>query len=130
MSGPTSSSYQQPTLSPLPPPPPRSRKGYLWTLWLVTAIWVGVLALVGFGFFTLPGVDPVRAGGWYFAISLMLITPAAVVVLVLSCGVVAILRRLGARTWPGVLQAAPSVALVLTLLYVLDRWLFTGQTEE
>jgi len=130
MSGPTSSSYRQPTLSPLPPPPPRSRKGYLWTLVLVTAVWLGVLALVGFGFFTLPGVDPVRAGGWYFTISLMLITPAAVVVLVLSCGVVAILRRLGARTWPGLLQAAPSVALILTLLYLLTRWLFAGPPEE
>lgn len=130
MSGPTSSSYQHAMLSPLPPPPPRSRKGYLWTLALVTAVWLGVLGLVGFGFFSVPGVDPVRAGGWYFAIALMLITPAAVMVLVLSCGVVAILRRLGARTWPGILQAAPSVALVLGLIYLLARWLFAGPPEE
>ncbi|WP_020579014.1 hypothetical protein [Actinopolymorpha alba] len=89
------------------------------------AVLLVALGLLAFGFFSVPGVDPVRAGGWYFAISLMIVVPSALVVLVLSWGVVAILRQLGARTWPAVAQALPAVALVLGLLYLLTQWLFT-----
>jgi hypothetical protein len=113
------------TLRP-PPPPARSRPGYGWAAGLVGAVLIVAMFLVGFDFFGVPGVDPVRAGGWYFVISLMVLIPAAFVVLLLSWGVVAVLRATGARTWPGIVQAAPSVALVLGLLYLLVRWLFSG----
>ena len=129
MSGQASSSSEYTALSRLPPPPPRSRRGYAWTTVLVGIVWLACLALVGFDFFSVPGVDPVRVGGWYFMISLMIITPAAVVLLVVSWGLVAILRQFGARTWPGILQAAPAVLAILAGLYFLVRWLFSGPPE-
>ena len=125
MNGTAPSSPERTALSTVPRSPPR-HPGYLWTAVLVGAVLACVLAVVAWGFFTVPGTDPVRAGGWYFAISLMILVPAALVVLVLSWGVVAVLRHWGAWTWPGVVQAAPAVALVYTLLYLLLRTLLTG----
>jgi len=88
---------------------------------------VVALVLVGADFFKVPGTDPVRAGGWYFVVALEILVPAAVVILILSLGIVALLRRaVGARVWPGVLQAAPAVALVLGLLFLVVAWLFSG----
>jgi hypothetical protein len=122
----SSSTHGARTLSPLPPPLPKGGRGYLWTMLLVSALLVVVLVAVGLDFFSVPGVDPVRAGSWYFMISVMIIFPAAVTVFVLSCGVVAIIRRCGGRCWPGLLQALPAVVLVVGLLLLLVRWLFSG----
>jgi hypothetical protein len=115
-------------LNPLPDPVPGGR-GYLWAAGLVGVVLAGVLGLVAWGFFSVPGTDPVRAGGWYFAISLLIIVPAAVVVLVLSWGVIVLMRRMGARGWPGPVQATPAVALVLGLVFVLARFLLAGPEE-
>jgi hypothetical protein len=93
---------------------------------LVGALLLATLVAVGFDFFSVPGVDPVRAGSWYFMISLMIIIPAAVTVFVLSCGMVGIFRVCGARRWPGLLQALPAVVIVVGLLLLLVRWLFSG----
>lgn len=115
-------------LNPLPDPTPGGR-GYLWAAGLVGVVLAGVLGLVAWAFFSVPGTDPVRAGGWYFAIALLIIIPAAVVVLVLSWGVIVLMRRMGLRAWPGLLQAAPAVALVLGLLFALVTFLLAGPEE-
>lgn len=112
------------TLSPLPGPPAKLRRGYLWANLMVGAVYVATLVLVGFGFFTIPYVDPVRSGAWFFVIALMLMTPAAILVAVLSCLAVYILRRTIAENWPGPLQALPAVIIVFGLLAVLVRVLF------
>ncbi|MEQ4206370.1 hypothetical protein ABN028_08035 [Actinopolymorpha sp. B17G11] len=122
----SSSSHSAGTLSPLPPPIPKGGRGYLWAMILVGALLAVTLGAVGFDFFSVPGVDPVRAGSWYFMISLMIIFPAAVTVFVMSCGVVAIMRSCGARRWPGLLQALPAVVIIVGLLLLLVRWLFSG----
>jgi hypothetical protein len=128
MAGPTTSTSGDAVLNPLPEPVPGGR-GYLWATALVGTALAAVLALVAWGFFTVPGTDPVRAGGWYFAISLLIIIPAAVVVLVLSWGAIALLRRAGGRRWPGLVQALPAVALVLGLLFLLLRFLLAVPEE-
>jgi hypothetical protein len=115
-------------MNPLPDPMPDGR-GYLWAAGLVGIVLAAVLGLVGWGFFTVPGADPVRAAGWYFAISLLIIIPAALVVLVLSWGAIALIRQLGGRALPGLVQAAPPVALVLGLLFLLLRYLLAGPEE-
>jgi hypothetical protein len=126
MSGNVSPGRDSPVLSPLPPPPAASGRGYHWATALVGILTLGAVVLVGIGWFTIPGIDPVRAGAWTFALSLLIVLPAGIVVLLASLALVAILRRCGARTWPGVVQALPAVAVVLGLLYLLVRWLFSG----
>lgn len=118
-------------MSASPPPaqesPVRRRaegRGYAWALALTVLAYVALMAFVGFGFFTVPGSDAVRQGGWFFAIGLMVITPAAIVVALLSCAVVAIIRKLGGRYLPGIVQAIPAVAVVGGLIYLMFSWLF------
>ncbi|MFD2078666.1 hypothetical protein SAMN05421678_113157 [Actinopolymorpha cephalotaxi] len=117
------------TLRPLGPPLPASKKGYHWAAVLVGIVLLAAMGLIAFGFFSVPGVDLVRAGGWTFAISLLIVIPAAVVVLLLSWAVVWGIRRLGARRWPGLVQALPAVLLILFLLYLLSSWLFAPPPE-
>ncbi len=117
------------TLRPLGPPPPKDKKGYHWAAVLVGIVLLAALGLIAFGFFSVPGVDLVRAGGWTFAISLLIVVPAAVIVLLVSWAVVWVIRRLGARRWPGLVQALPAVLLILTLLYLLSSWLFAPPPE-
>ena len=112
------------TLSPLPGPPTKLRRGYLWANLMVGAVYVVALILLGFDFWSIPGVDPVRSGAWFLVIGLMLVTPAAIVVAVLSCLVVYILRRTIAAQWPGPLQALPAVVAVFGILILLVRLLF------
>jgi hypothetical protein len=129
MSGDTAPRSVQRTLSPLPPAPRRSKPGYLWAAILVGAVLVVSLVVVGLGWYTIPGLDAVRASGWYFATVVLIVIPAHVLILVLSWGLVGIFRKLGARTLPGIVQAAPAVALVLAAIYVMLRILFSGPEE-
>lgn len=123
---PPSSQSSSATLSPLPPSSPKSGRGYYWTTVLCAILLAIAVTIVGLDFYRIPGIDPVRAWGWHFAISLLILTPAVITIWAMSCGVVAILRSLGARRWHGLAQAVPAVAVVLTLLYFLVRWLFSG----
>ncbi|MBM7784859.1 hypothetical protein [Tenggerimyces flavus] len=100
-------------------------RGYAWAVGLSALVWAAASVLVGFGFFTVPGRDPVRQGGWFFAIWLLGITPAGIVLALLSSGVVAIFRKLGARALPGIVQALPAVAIVCGVIFLFFRWLFT-----
>jgi hypothetical protein len=99
-------------------------RGYLWALILSAVVYLAALALVGFGFFTVPGTDPVRQGGWFVAIALLFVTPAALVLLMLSSLFVAIFRKLGLRYLPGLVQALPAVVLVCGLIWLFVRWMF------
>lgn len=99
-------------------------RGYAWALILSALVYVAAAALVGFGFFTVPGRDPVRQGGWFFAILLLGITPAGIVLALLSCGVVGIFRKIGLRYLPGIVQALPAVAIVCGVIFLFFRWLF------
>ncbi|HZC52654.1 MAG TPA: hypothetical protein VE441_09175 [Mycobacterium sp.] len=108
------------------PPPQKSGLGYRWAAAIVGVLLVAAMAYVGFGFFSVPGVDPVRAGGWTFLIWLLITVPSALTVLLLSWLVIAIMRRLGARRWPGVAQAVPAVLVVLLAVFLLTHWLFSG----
>ncbi len=129
MSGDTSPRAIPTTLSPLPPPPPRSKPGYLWAAILVGAVLVVSLVVVGFGWYTIPGLDAVRASGWYFATVAFIVVPAHLLFLLMSWGVIGIFRRFGARTLPGIVQAAPAVAIVLGFVYLILRILFAGPDE-
>jgi hypothetical protein len=129
MSGDTSPRSTPSTLSPLPPAPRPSRPGYLWASILVASVMVVSLVVVGFGWYTIPGLDAVRASGWYFATAVLVVLPAHIMILVVSWGLVAVLRKLGARTLPGIVQAAPAVLIVLAVLYVMLRILFSGPDE-
>lgn len=123
----SSSSADRTPLSSLPSPE-QSGRGYRWAAAIVGVLLVAAMAYLGLGFFSVPGVDPVRAGGWTFVISLLIIVPSAVAVLLSSWLVIAIMRRLGARQWPGVAQAVPAVLVVLVVVILLTRWLFSGPT--
>ena len=129
----TSSSSRQPnsssgsaTLSPLPPPLPTPGRGYFWAAILSGLLLIVAMADLGLNFYRVPGFDVIRAAGWHFAISLLILVPASVMIWITSCAVIGVMRRLGARHWPGLLQALPAVALVLGLLYLMIRWLFSG----
>jgi hypothetical protein len=98
-------------------------RGYAWALGLSAVVYAAALALVGFGFYTVPG-DVVRQSGWFFTIALLFITPAAIIVALLSCAVVGIFRKAGMRYLPGIVQALPAVAIVCGLIYLLASWLF------
>lgn len=127
MSGPSgakSTGQVKSTLSPLPGPPAKLRRGYLWAFILVGIAYLGALGLVGFDMLAIPYVDPVRSGSWFLVFVLMLITPFALLLAVLSCGVVAILRKTVARQWPGVLQALPAVLIVFGVVALVAKLLF------
>ena len=99
-------------------------RGYAWALALSALVWIAASVLVGFGFFGVPGRDLVRQGGWFFTVWLLMITPAGIVLALMSCGLVALFRKLGARYLPGVVQALPAVAIVCGLIFLFFRWLF------
>jgi hypothetical protein len=99
-------------------------RGYAWALALSALVWAAASVFVGFGFFTVPGRDAVRQGGWFFTIWLLMITPAGIVLALMSCAVVALFRKLGARYLPGIVQALPAVAIVCGLIFLFFRWLF------
>ena len=115
------------SLSPLPPPPKDRAGGYKWALILVGALWLWLLVATAQGWFSIFG-DPTGAAGWWFMTSLTIITPACLLVWVMSCGLVALLRRLGGRSWPALLQALPAVVLVVTTLYFLVLWIYRDRT--
>lgn len=125
MSGNSDLSSIPTTLRPLGPPPPKPKPGYHWAAALVGVCLVIGIVMLSVGLYSLPW-DPVRAGGWAFALSLMFLVPCAIVVLLLSWALIAVMRRVGARTWPGILQALPAVVLVLGLLVLLASWMFTN----
>lgn len=112
------------TLSPMPAPPGPVRHGYLWTNVGMGVVYVAAVVTLTWGFFDLPLYDPVGAGSWALVISLMIFLPAAIVLAILSCGVVYLLRRTIGQSWPGPLQALPAVVLVLGLTFLLLSWLF------
>ncbi|WP_460518709.1 hypothetical protein [Flindersiella endophytica] len=123
-SGASSTGQIKSTLSPLPGPPAKLRRGYLWAIILVGVAYLGALALVGFDMLAIPYVDPVRSGSWFLVFVLMLITPFALLLAVLSCGVVAILRKTVAGQWPGILQALPAVLIVFGIVALVAKLLF------
>jgi hypothetical protein len=112
------------TLSPLPGPPAKLRRGYLWANILVGVAYVATLGLVAFDMLVIPYVDPVRSGSWFLVFALMLITPFALLLAVLSCGVVLLLRKTVAGQWPGILQALPAVLIVFGLVALVAKLLF------
>lgn len=112
------------TLSPLPGPPAKLRRGYLWSNLIVGFAYVVAIALVAFNMLSIPYVDPVRSGSWFLVFALMLITPFALLIGVLSCGVVFILRRTIAHSWPGILQALPAVIIVFGVVALVVSVLF------
>jgi hypothetical protein len=129
MSGDTSPRSIPSTLTPLPPAPRPSKPGYLWASILVASVLVVSLVVVGFGWYTIPGLDAVRASGWYFATAVLIVVPAHLMILIMSWGLLAVFRKMGARTLPGVVQAVPAVLLVLALVYLVVRILFAGPDE-
>lgn len=123
-SGAPSTGQVKSTLSPLPGPPAKLRRGYLWATVIVGVVYLATLALVGFGMLTIPYVDPVRSGSWFLVFALMLITPFALLLAVLSWGVVYLLRKTVADQWPGFLQALPAVLIVFGLVALVAKFLF------
>jgi hypothetical protein len=112
------------TLRPLPGPPAKLRRGYLWSNLIVGFVYLVAITLVAFNMLSVPYVDPVRSGSWFLVFALMLITPFALLIGVLSCGVVFILRRTVAQNWPGILQALPAVIIVFGVVALVVRLLF------
>jgi hypothetical protein len=123
-SGAQSTGQAKSTLSPLPGPPAKLRRGYLWSNLIVGFAYLVAMALVAFNMLSIPYVDPVRSGSWFLVFALMLITPFALLIGVLSCGVVLILRRTVAHSWPGILQALPAVIIVFGLVALVVKLLF------
>lgn len=104
-------------------PRPRRKHPYLWAAGYIGALGFAAVVLNGIGWFSLP-MDIVGAGAWFTVITVMIIAPFTLIVLLCVWGLLALLRKTRARSWPGFLQGLIPTVFMLAVLAVGAALLF------